>query len=1070
MVTLSSVINELDKKHKDKEIKYNIVNKNTSSNNKLTLNYLNIQFISYNIPYNIYNNIKKLYLSNNIISDLTGIERFENLVHLSLSNNNIYNINEIDKIPKTITSLGIKGNFIEKNPNLYLYIINKFKKITEIDDFRISSNTYKTLKAGRCLKKQIVPLLNLINCLINNAKNLANTLKVNLEIESIFQVFDTSKIKENENSYFIEKLERINKLLKFLCYDVSYNDLNDLKSKYLKGNINPSVFIINKIFLCALKPLLLYKNTDEKQNLNNVLYNINKSSDLYKNINNSFDTNILLGDIIANNFNNSSQQEIAELYIDTFKEIIKKYTIKGNYTSLPAYLNYMVVNSNRNLYSFIVEVVKTDKSSIDYKDIKYFNDYELIMYICKNFDKLFIKYTNKSCSTLIKLQLIQFYLLDPPNPCITKNDYLINIEFQNNKKETISNQTNLLDSLKLKYNPLSLTIDKDNKLRSNNNKSLIHSKINYCINKDNYYNTNNYIDIDYYSKIDYFEENLNIIQNVNNVNKHNYVLNLDSIEKIADNFIYYFSGLEFPIFPLNFDYMRCLNSIVQDKIRDYLATLDLINEVKNDVENMQSLIYKDNKNWIEKMYIKKNFKNVNRNNLTNINKANNHINCLKLKKNEKLNNQSSFSNNTYNQNSVECNLNSKKLVVKDNSHNLIDLKEINKCHIDNNSYITKTLNSNKNYINVNSKRLKSPVLEKYNAAINIFNNIFNHVIYRYRYIFMHNLHNSLKNYNKNLEKLGSILKDIFNRNLILTKEKFIKNLNKMYLTLYNSNKIKKKFNKHLISKYFYKLKDFKTNNSNIKDKYYNKLKRKSFVSLIKNYYNNKFERQKISNARLYYIHKLIKNGFLLIKYNKFINFNRSSKILSKYNKNNISNSALLSKDTIYNNCINTNNSFKNSTKDKFSTADYINYDNNANNTYLNNNFNSSLSNIQVNNNPFDNNLKNNIDNTNNITSSNNQKKSSNNLDLYDNTNVENELNKLINKLKKSSINELITPIANKKPSINKSILSINNNNKYNVSLKNKNSKISNKFSSNKNFSGLPNFMKKTIKQINRESK
>jgi len=88
-----------------------------------------IESIGYNIPRNFLN-IIKLYLSNNKILKLNGIENFTNLTNFSISYNYIEDFNELIKIsnPSQIQSLSVKGNLFNKNPQANVLIINCFKK------------------------------------------------------------------------------------------------------------------------------------------------------------------------------------------------------------------------------------------------------------------------------------------------------------------------------------------------------------------------------------------------------------------------------------------------------------------------------------------------------------------------------------------------------------------------------------------------------------------------------------------------------------------------------------------------------------------------------------------------------------------------------------------------------------------------------------------------------------------------------------------------------------------------------------------------------------------------------
>ena len=84
----------------ESELKKLLENKNKVKDIKLDkVSYLskNIQSIGNQIPL-IFCNITRLYLSNNNITSLEGIEQFANLTHLSISYNLIEDIYELNRI------------------------------------------------------------------------------------------------------------------------------------------------------------------------------------------------------------------------------------------------------------------------------------------------------------------------------------------------------------------------------------------------------------------------------------------------------------------------------------------------------------------------------------------------------------------------------------------------------------------------------------------------------------------------------------------------------------------------------------------------------------------------------------------------------------------------------------------------------------------------------------------------------------------------------------------------------------------------------------------------------------
>jgi Leucine-rich repeat (LRR) protein len=134
---LKKLSDELRKEHKN-----NLVN-----SSKITISYNNLTHIGTDIP-SLFHNITKLYLSNNRIATLSGMEVFVNLTHLSICFNNLERLEELDKIriPKLLVSLSVKGNMFCKNPVANIHIIERFKNLKDLDGYKISEQTYKTLE------------------------------------------------------------------------------------------------------------------------------------------------------------------------------------------------------------------------------------------------------------------------------------------------------------------------------------------------------------------------------------------------------------------------------------------------------------------------------------------------------------------------------------------------------------------------------------------------------------------------------------------------------------------------------------------------------------------------------------------------------------------------------------------------------------------------------------------------------------------------------------------------------------------------------------------------------------
>ncbi len=133
----------------------------------------------------------------------------------------------------------------------------------------------------------------------------------------------------------------------------------------------------------------------------------------------------------------SSRNEISNIYENLFAHIINTYEHKKLHCELPTYLNYLILKSNPILEEFFISKVRIEiPEKIDYLD--------LIKYTSKNFEKLIISYTNLNSKTLLKLQMIQFYKLQPSSSSLHLR-YNLNIDvdcpknFQNYNNEVLIN-------------------------------------------------------------------------------------------------------------------------------------------------------------------------------------------------------------------------------------------------------------------------------------------------------------------------------------------------------------------------------------------------------------------------------------------------------------------------------------------------------------------------------------------------------------------------------------------------------------------------------------------------------
>lgn len=112
-----------------------------------------INSIGFNIPH-VFLNVTKLYLSNNKIRYLNGIEVFKNLTFFSVAFNEIDDIEEFERIQnkEKMVSLAVKGNLFFKNPSANLNLIKKFPYLKDLDGYKISRDTIKTIDGKIFLK------------------------------------------------------------------------------------------------------------------------------------------------------------------------------------------------------------------------------------------------------------------------------------------------------------------------------------------------------------------------------------------------------------------------------------------------------------------------------------------------------------------------------------------------------------------------------------------------------------------------------------------------------------------------------------------------------------------------------------------------------------------------------------------------------------------------------------------------------------------------------------------------------------------------------------------------------
>ena len=370
----------------ESELKKLLENKNKSRDlkfDKISFLSKNIQSIGNGIPF-AFCNITRLYLSNNNIISLEGIEEFANLTHLSISYNLIEDIYELNHIinPEILLHLNVKGNFFCKNPSYEEVILNLFINLKTLDDLKINNSHKKIIKSGQNLSKIIMIFL--------------------LDIEEKIK-----KISMIKNVYNLNN--------EYNLINSSNNDLQQLN----KDNLNSLIEEFNNIDESPICQILSLIN--EKRFLNN--------SNYYFPIN---DINNLLMLYLNNTTNNliiSENNKIKEIYFNLFTTLIlnqKRKDYRG-------FLNYLIMTSEPKLFEYI-------KSKGD--NLKYIeNDKASINIICQNFEKILLKYSDYTLENINEIQMMIFYLYFNGNNIVSdnENDVQIIIDKQNGIEKIILN-------------------------------------------------------------------------------------------------------------------------------------------------------------------------------------------------------------------------------------------------------------------------------------------------------------------------------------------------------------------------------------------------------------------------------------------------------------------------------------------------------------------------------------------------------------------------------------------------------------------------------------------------------
>ena len=356
----------------ESELKKLLEDKNKSRDIKLDkISFLskNIQSIGNGIPL-IFCNITRLYLSNNNIISLEGIEQFANLTHLSISYNLIEDIYELNHIinPEILLHLNVKGNFFCKNPSFEEVILNLFINLKSLDDLKINNMHKKMIKYGHELSKYIMMFLLDIEEKINKISIIKNVCNLNNE------------------------------------YDLINSSNNNLQ-EFNKDNLNSLIEEFNNIDEISIYQILSLINEKRIINNNNYLPPIN-------------DLNHLLLQYLNNTSNNlitSESDKMKEIYSILFSNLILKQRRKD----YRGFINYLIMTSEPKLFEFI----KTREDNLKYME----NDKTSINLLCQNFEKILIKYSDYTLENIKEIQMMIFYFYFNGNNILSDNENDIGI-------------------------------------------------------------------------------------------------------------------------------------------------------------------------------------------------------------------------------------------------------------------------------------------------------------------------------------------------------------------------------------------------------------------------------------------------------------------------------------------------------------------------------------------------------------------------------------------------------------------------------------------------------------------
>jgi len=105
------------------------------------------------------NRVEVLYLGNNRVCKLDGIERYNKLKKLSLACNGIVNMQEVGKIPKTVQVLTLQGNAIANLLNYRAKVISILPQLEVLDGIKVSVEERKNARLTLNKENELLQLI-----------------------------------------------------------------------------------------------------------------------------------------------------------------------------------------------------------------------------------------------------------------------------------------------------------------------------------------------------------------------------------------------------------------------------------------------------------------------------------------------------------------------------------------------------------------------------------------------------------------------------------------------------------------------------------------------------------------------------------------------------------------------------------------------------------------------------------------------------------------------------------------------------------------------------------------------